>query len=363
MYFHFVEKVESIIGYEFSDKNLLIQAFTRKSYTAENGGENNEFLEFVGDKALDLAVINIFIKYLGISSNSQEYQEFVNKNIKEGKTKSREGVFSEIKSQLVQSKTLAKTIEELGLEKCLIMGKGDIKKEVQKEMSVKEDLFEAIIGAVAIDSKFDLETISDVVENLIDFENFLNKGYEGSNYIGLLQELCAKNKYGSPNYVYKKFEDGYICSLTIDGLDLPGYQWVASGRNRNIARSNVAKKAYEFFKENEKLEFKKNLVGENGLPYLVLDEEFEKYGLSTEEKKLSPYELVKHLEEIGFIKGLKIISTDLSGLYYFKDEENSVVRMEINKPYEECICEYGENESAALYKTCEHLLYLICSNY
>ena len=39
--------VQRQIGYEFKNLDLLEQAFTRRSYTEENGGENNEVLEFL----------------------------------------------------------------------------------------------------------------------------------------------------------------------------------------------------------------------------------------------------------------------------------------------------------------------------
>jgi len=42
--------VQEQIGYDFKNLDLLQQAFTRRSYTAENGGENNEVLEFIGCK-------------------------------------------------------------------------------------------------------------------------------------------------------------------------------------------------------------------------------------------------------------------------------------------------------------------------
>ncbi len=45
-------KVQEQIGYEFENLDLLKQAFTRRSYTEENGAENNEVFEFIGDKAL-----------------------------------------------------------------------------------------------------------------------------------------------------------------------------------------------------------------------------------------------------------------------------------------------------------------------
>ena len=33
-----------------NNEDLLFQAFTRSSYSSQHGGENNEVLEFLGDK-------------------------------------------------------------------------------------------------------------------------------------------------------------------------------------------------------------------------------------------------------------------------------------------------------------------------
>lgn len=50
-------------------------------------------------------------------------------------------------------------MDELGFSEHLIMGKGDIQNNINQEDSVKEDLFEAIIGAVAIDSGWNLKDL------------------------------------------------------------------------------------------------------------------------------------------------------------------------------------------------------------
>ena len=52
--------IQNHIDYHFNNPDLLEQAFTRKSYSAENGGCDNEVLEFIGDKVLDFIVV----KYL-----------------------------------------------------------------------------------------------------------------------------------------------------------------------------------------------------------------------------------------------------------------------------------------------------------
>ena len=53
--------IQNQIGYEFKNLDLLQQAFVRRSYSQENGGENNEVLEFIGDKVLDLFVVKLLI--------------------------------------------------------------------------------------------------------------------------------------------------------------------------------------------------------------------------------------------------------------------------------------------------------------
>ena len=58
--------IEAQIGYEFNNRMLLQQAFTRKSYTNEtHDGDNNEVLEFIGDKVLDLVIVKALSEYYG----------------------------------------------------------------------------------------------------------------------------------------------------------------------------------------------------------------------------------------------------------------------------------------------------------
>jgi len=48
--------IQGQIGYKFKNLDLLKQAFTRRTYTEEHGGKNNEAPEFIGDKTLDFEV-------------------------------------------------------------------------------------------------------------------------------------------------------------------------------------------------------------------------------------------------------------------------------------------------------------------
>ena len=57
--------IQGQIGYVFKNSDLLQQAFVRRSYSRENGGEDNEVLEFIGDKALDLIVVKLLAEKYG----------------------------------------------------------------------------------------------------------------------------------------------------------------------------------------------------------------------------------------------------------------------------------------------------------
>ena len=66
--------IQDQIGYKFNNLDLLQQAFIRRSYSEENGGENNEVLEFIGDKVLDLFVVKYLTeKYGYMLSECEDY--------------------------------------------------------------------------------------------------------------------------------------------------------------------------------------------------------------------------------------------------------------------------------------------------
>lgn len=233
--------IQSIIGYSFRNVDLLQQAFTRRSYSEEWGGQNNEVLEFLGDKALDLAVIRIMAERFGVITETKEWYEFKLRNPRYYNTK-KEGIFTDIKKDFVQSRSLARVIETLGLQEYLFMGEGDIIRNVQESTSVKEDLFEAIIGAVAIDSNWNLDDITEVVRTMIDFDSYFNNVVEDDNYTGELQRLFQLNDNDLPTYFYKEADEGFICHLTgyfnNYGVIADGY-----GSNKASARNNAARNA------------------------------------------------------------------------------------------------------------------------
>ncbi len=204
--------VEAKIGYEFKEKSLLGQAFVRKSFGVEHDVPHNEILEFVGDKVLDIAVIRLLINEHCSMTVDWKYQEqlkyqpvrkFNEPNVLHANKD--EGELTEIKKALVQRKNLARRIDELDLVKYIILNQSDIDNSVAEKDSVKEDLFEAILGAVALDCNWDMEVLTRVVDQMLQPD----LSETDVNYVSNLQEWSQK-KYGVlPLYTVKTYNTSY----------------------------------------------------------------------------------------------------------------------------------------------------------
>lgn len=237
-----IREIESAIGYRFRRWELLQQAFIRRSYAKEFGGEHNEVLEFIGDKVLDVVIVKLLAQKYGEVNDDNEYENDYS-----------EGKLTELKKRLVEKKMLALRIDSLGLADYLIMGKGDVEQGVADSPSVKEDLFEAIIGAVAIDTDFDYVKLSEVVEMMLDPEYYLDNDFdESNNYVSLIQEWSLKEFGELPRYTYIQSLTGWYSTILLK-LNSLNNAFSAEGRSKIEARMLAAKKAYEYLYENDLL--------------------------------------------------------------------------------------------------------------
>lgn len=264
-----IDIIQKKIGYKFNNQYLLVQAFTRSSFAAENSSyEDNEKLEFVGDKVLDLIVVKKLTDLYAVHSRTLPCR------IVEGKIKDitiarrfefalDEGEMTEIKKQLVQTSFLSQAIEMLGFEKYLIMGNGDIKNNVQNEPHVKEDLLEAIIGAIAIDSSWNMRNIEKAIDKMLNLDYYIQNGVEdGIDYVSYVQNWYQKEYGRDPNYSFYPTDDenDFSCNLKLNGFDvcLEGF-----GHSKKEAIRLSAKRAYEFLQKNqEKCNAMLEIVGE-----------------------------------------------------------------------------------------------------
>lgn len=226
-----VKEIEERIGYEFKNKKMLYQAFTRKSFSNENGGQNNEVLEFIGDKAIDNIVIDVLISYYGKTNEVDELE-----------TSIPVGQLSKTKSQLVNKTMLAHRIDIMGLKKYLLLGKGDETENIDDELSVKEDLFESIVGAVKIDSENDYNAIYKTVIQMLDPYFYLENGFDADNkdYISFVYEYVKKHTCSYPVPLYNEENNMWNCCIILPNQLI----YRGSGKSKFSARYNACKNCY-----------------------------------------------------------------------------------------------------------------------
>lgn len=255
--------IENQIGYPFINKDLLRQAFTRRSYSQEYGGENNEVLEFYGDKVLELIVGKLFSEWFGkIQENNRQKAKngilIINRMEQNGEYRSdyNEGKLTEFRKLLVSRQTLAQRVYDMDLEPYLQLGKSDENNGVRDKDSVREDLFEAILGAVAIDSGWDIKKMQDAVEVMLCPGQFLfdeNHVRDITQWTideyGCVPETCFDTYRHPSQSLRDPLSNPFgscACYLTLGEF---GYSFYAKGNSRAEARDNVFRFAYHHLKE------------------------------------------------------------------------------------------------------------------
>ena len=169
-----MEKLQKNIDYYFSDAALLKQALTHRSVNKNN----NERLEFLGDSVLGCVI------------SDELYHRFPLVD---------EGQLSRLRSSLVRGQTLAKLAKTLNLSETLLLGQGELKSGGLRRESIQADAFEAILGAIFLDS--DYVTVSAVILKLYD-ELLNNASPDDSlkDFKTQLQELLQKKGHSLPMY-------------------------------------------------------------------------------------------------------------------------------------------------------------------
>jgi len=127
--------VEGRIGHRFSDRALLAQALTHRSYSQEVSPpqEDNERLEFLGDAVLQLIVTD---RLWGEDLTADE------------------GTLTRRRSERVSGRAIARLAREVGLADYLRLGRGEEKTGGRKKASIQADAFEALVGAIYLDAGY-----------------------------------------------------------------------------------------------------------------------------------------------------------------------------------------------------------------
>lgn len=176
-----ISELEEKITYKFKNKNLLLRALMHRSFVNENLGENkkdNEKLEFLGDSVLNLVTT-----------------EYIVANFK----KLNEGELSKIKSQIISETIFSSISQDIGLGSYLFLSRGENLSGGRKRHSILGDAFEALIGAIFLDSDY-YTTSKIALKFLINKINHLNEIEGVGDYKTQLQEYIQSKYKITPCY-------------------------------------------------------------------------------------------------------------------------------------------------------------------
>ena len=229
-----IKEIEKIINYNFNDKELLKRAFIHKSYySGRKDSENNERLEFLGDSVINLIVTEVL------------YKKY--KNVSEGE-------LSKLKSHLVSSSFLYNIAKELKISDFILLGKGELKNNARENKKIISSLFEALVGAIFLDSN--LETVKIIImKYFLRYLDRLNKrDFKINDYKSELQEVIQKEKNILPVYkiINEDFKDKqtyFEVIVLVEGKELGK----GEGNNKRQAEQNAAFHALKKIKKIENI--------------------------------------------------------------------------------------------------------------
>lgn len=169
-----LDRLQQLLGHQFSEPALLQQALTHRSAAALN----NERLEFLGDAILGFRVAE------------RLYQRHRDAD---------EGSLSRMRAHLVKRETLAQIGRELNLGDWLQLGPGELRTGGHSRSSTLADAVEAIIAAVYLDGG--MAPAGELIDRLLDSRlATVSPQRQGKDAKTLLQEWLQARRYTLPEY-------------------------------------------------------------------------------------------------------------------------------------------------------------------
>ncbi len=220
---------------QFKNKKLFDQAFTHRSFLNETTEKvsSNERMEFLGDSIISFVISGYLFS---------RYPQF------------NEGILTNMRSLLVNTKSLAEVARELNLGEYLKLSKGEEDSKGRQNQSLLADSFEALVGALFLDSgieqtkDFLMQVFSQRVQDLEKERSFKDPK-------SLLQEFIQSRKQTSPAYkVLKELGPAHSRVFTMGVFIGNKLFEEGKGKSKQEAEENAALKALEKLKRVTPLE-------------------------------------------------------------------------------------------------------------
>lgn len=235
-------RIEEILGYEFTDKELILSAITHPSAIEGRPIKYSyERLEFLGDAVLGAIVVRA--AYLAFPEMD-------------------EGGLTRIKVSLVNGSTLSKLAEELGFKDVIVFGSSETGTGKRGMHSALENVYESVVGALFLDGGMERAN-SFVTETLLPLMDE-KLSLKPENPKSMLQEKFQE-KGVTPSYEMIKAEGPphdrtFVVQVVVDKLTFGK----GKGKSKKEAEVNAAKETLQQIDKNlakidktkKKMEFK-----------------------------------------------------------------------------------------------------------
>ena len=215
-----LQKLQTVIHYQFKKDELLRTAMTHRSFSKNN---NNETLEFLGDSVLGLVI------------SEHLYRRLENAT---------EGELSRIRASLVKEDALATVARDINLGDFLQLGSGELKSGGFRRASILSDAMEALFGAIYLDGGFEQcrKTILFLYE---DYLVTLPSPGDLKDPKTTLQEYLQSHKHDLPEYEVVKTEGkSHDQTFTVEcRIDAMSISTKGKGSSRKKAEQMAASRA------------------------------------------------------------------------------------------------------------------------
>jgi ribonuclease-3 len=174
------EFATTTFGVTFTNINLLVTAFTHRSYLNEHrksGMEHNERLEFLGDAVLEL----VATEYL--------YTHYAEP----------EGILTNWRSSLVRTESISAAASRHGYEPLLRLSKGERSGGERARLQILANTYEAVIGALYLDQGYEAAKKFIHESLLVTLPTILESG-SWMDAKSHLQELSQSHDGLTPSY-------------------------------------------------------------------------------------------------------------------------------------------------------------------
>ncbi len=156
-YSAYTEFAQKVLGVTFDNIDLLVTAFTHRSYINEHkksASEHNERLEFLGDAVLELVVT-----------------EYLYNNFSEP-----EGILTNWRSSLVRTESIGAAAAKFDFEPLLRLSRGEKRGTDRARAQILANSYEAVVGAIYLDKGYGAAKSFITKSILVTFKTILKTG-------------------------------------------------------------------------------------------------------------------------------------------------------------------------------------------